>query len=127
MITLDASVIIGYLDFTDSHHEGARAIFAAHPAENFAVHPLTLAEVLVSAARTGSEGAMFDDITALGIHVQRPPDRESLELARLRAQTGLRMPDCCVLVTAQHEAGSLATFDTTLARAARALGLTVLS
>ena len=47
-------------------------------------------------------------------------------LAELRVETGLKMPDVCVLDTALSNDADLATFDTPLATAARALGITVL-
>ncbi|MGH9122899.1 MAG: PIN domain-containing protein [Acidimicrobiales bacterium] len=47
-------------------------------------------------------------------------------MAELRASTGLKLPDCCVLDVAIHHQASLATFDTTLASAARHRGVAVL-
>jgi len=45
-------------------------------------------------------------------------------LARLRAETGLRMPACCVLhAAAMTSAETIATFDERLASAARTRGL----
>ena len=43
-------------------------------------------------------------------------------LAELRVSSGLRMPDCCVLLAAHATGGTVATFDHRLADAARALG-----
>jgi hypothetical protein len=45
-------------------------------------------------------------------------------LAVLRAETGLRLPDCCVLLAAQDApAASILTFDGRLGAGARGLGL----
>jgi predicted nucleic acid-binding protein len=43
-------------------------------------------------------------------------------LAELRVSSGLRMPDCCVLLAAHATGGTVATFDHRLADAARAGG-----
>ncbi len=40
------------------------------------------------------------------------------QLARLRATTGLKMPDCCVLLAVEDAAASLAPSDERLAQAA---------
>jgi predicted nucleic acid-binding protein len=44
-------------------------------------------------------------------------------LATLRAETGRKLPDCCVLAAAQQHGGSVASFDDGLRKAARKLGL----
>ena len=46
-------------------------------------------------------------------------------LAEIRARTRLRMPDSCVLLTAESRRAELATFDEHLAAAARGRGLLV--
>jgi rRNA-processing protein FCF1 len=43
----------------------------------------------------------------------------------LRAGTGLKLPDCCVLLAAQDHDGIVASFDKDLAQRARELGLAV--
>jgi predicted DNA-binding protein (UPF0278 family) len=51
-------------------------------------------------------------------------DDEALSrLARLRADLGVKLPDCCVLLAAQEHAGAVASFDTGVIKAARKLGL----
>jgi len=42
------------------------------------------------------------------------------KLARLRAATGLKMPDCCVLLAVETTTARLATFDDRLRKAATA-------
>jgi predicted DNA-binding protein (UPF0278 family) len=44
-------------------------------------------------------------------------------LAQLRTDTGLKLPDCCVLLAAQDHDARVASFDTSLLKAARKLGL----
>jgi predicted nucleic acid-binding protein len=62
----------------------------------------------------------------LGIHTIPFPADASQRLARLRATTSLKMPDCCVLLAAEQVRGSLATFDGELRQAARHRRLGVL-
>ncbi|RDJ93202.1 type II toxin-antitoxin system VapC family toxin, partial [Lacticaseibacillus rhamnosus] len=45
-------------------------------------------------------------------------------LAQLRTDTGLKLPDCCVLLAAQDHDARVASFDTDLLKAAHKLGLT---
>jgi len=49
-----------------------------------------------------------------------------LRLAELRAASGLKLPDCCVLDIAISNHASLATFDDALAVAARRRDIAVL-
>ena len=69
---------------------------------------------------------MLADLTALGITVAPRDDGEALRLAELTATTGLKLPDCCVLDSAQTNAAHLATFDKALMTAAGLLGVTVI-
>ena len=46
-------------------------------------------------------------------------------LAQLRVDTGLKLPDCIVLLTALHQRGILAIFDDRLRRAALDQGVPV--
>ena len=126
MIVLDASVVIAFLDPSDRHHQRAAELLEEHSTAGFRMHQLTLAEVLVGAVRTGRGSQLFDDLTSIGVVAHQPSANEPLILAELRATTGLKMPDCCVLAVAQHEALPLATFDDQLARAAQTLGVPTL-
>ena len=68
---------------------------------------------------------MRDDLRAAGIAVAPHDDDQPLRLAELRATSGLKLPDCCVLDVALHHHASLATFDDALAAAARQRGVHV--
>jgi len=80
--------------------------------------------VLVGAARAGRLDEQLAALAELEIS-EIPLERGAgAGMARLRAETGLRMPDCCVL----HAAGvtgadAVATRDQRLARAAAIRGL----
>jgi predicted nucleic acid-binding protein len=126
VITLDASVLIAHLNPHDAHHEPATALLLGADPGSMLVHTLTLAEVLVGGVRVGRGTQMRDDLTAAGITVAPTDPDEALRLAELRATSGLKLPDCCVLDVAAHHHTDLATFDTDLAAAARRRAITVL-
>jgi predicted nucleic acid-binding protein len=126
VIVFDASVLIAYFDAEDAHHHKAESLLAREIDDEFAANPLTLAEVLVGPSRTGRLDAARSALRELEIAEQPFPADTAVRLARLRADTGLRMPDCCVLLAAQNTAARLATFDERLVRGAEELGLDAL-
>ncbi len=126
MIVLDASVLIAYLDGEDAQHPAAEFLLAREIDDEFAANPLTLAEVLVGPTRTGRLETARSVLRALGVAEQPFPADSAVRLARLRSDTGLRMPDCCVLLAAQDVAARVAAFDDRLTRAAEDLGLIAL-
>lgn len=124
---LDASVLIAHLEAADAHHERATQLLLDQADAEFGVSPLTMAEVLVGPARIGALASVQSAIRGLDISLV-PLDAQSPErLAVLRASTRLRLPDCCVLLAAELERASLATFDERLAAAAGDLGIQVVS
>jgi predicted nucleic acid-binding protein len=126
VIVFDASVLIAYLDAEDAGHHKAEELLAREIDDEFAANPLTLAEVLVGPARTGRLDAARSAIRELEVAEQPFPADTAVRLARLRADTGLRMPDCCVLLAAQNTAARVAAFDERLLRGAEELGLVAL-
>lgn len=124
MIVLDATVMIAVLDDADPHFGAAKRVLGSHLAERLMAHRLTLSEALVRPARAGRGQAVAAALATLGIEPIDTLD-DPLELAQLRAETGLKAPDSCVLLAARREGASLATFDAQLASVARAFGLTV--
>jgi len=125
VIVLDASVMIGYLDAGDLHHERAEQLLdrAAQP---LAISTGTLAEVLVGPTRAGQERWLGEILSDLDVTEVLGPEGSAPALARLRVDTGLRLPDCCVLLAARSSGAAVATFDARLAAAAASLGLLVL-
>lgn len=126
MIALDASVVIAHLDEADARHLEATQFFRDAAEDQCVLHPLTKAEILVGPARAGRDEFALRQLDALHITEWMPPAGASLQLARLRAQTGLRLPDCCVLATAVTLAAAVATFDRQLRSCAAAMGIRVL-
>ena len=111
MIVLDASVLIAYLDANDLHHETAEMLLAREIDDELAVNPLTLAEVLVGPARDGRLESVLAVLDDLEITTLSFPADAAVRLARLRVTTQLRIPDCCVLLSAHEEAARVATFE----------------
>lgn len=126
MIVLDASVLIAYLDAEDAQHHKAEELLAREIDDEFAANPVTLAEVLVGPSRSGRLDAARSALRELEIMEQPFPADTAVRLARLRADTGLRMPDCCVLLAAQDSAARVAAFDERLIGEAEGLGLVAL-
>jgi predicted nucleic acid-binding protein len=119
VIVLDASVLIAHLDVSDAHHDRAFALLQGLADERFAASALTVAELLVGPARAGGSERAGAALRALGVETVPIGDAAPAALAGLRAATGLKLPDCCVLLAAEEVGGGLATFDDRLAAAAR--------
>jgi predicted nucleic acid-binding protein len=126
VIVLDASVLIAYLDSDDNHHAAAETLLAGAIDDDLGANPLTLAEVLVVPARDGRLEAAWTALRDLEVgELPFPPDT-AVRLAQLRANTGLKMPDCCVLLAAEGVGATVASFDARLAQAAADRNLPVL-
>lgn len=125
MIVLDASVLIAHLDPQDAHHAAADDFLRQNAAAPFGTGPVTMAEVLVGPVRAGRAERLTRDLRRLGVEVIDMVAESPRRLAELRVQTGLRMPDCCVLLAAEQLGAELATFDVRLADAARHRGIIV--
>lgn len=126
MIVLDASVLIAYLDGDDALHTVAEAMLVGAVGDDLGINPLTLAEVLVGPARLGRLELALAALRDLEIQELAFPSDTAVRLASLRAGTGLRLPDCCVLLAAEDAQASVATFDDRLAGAAADRALPIL-
>lgn len=123
MIVLDASVLIAHLDGGDRHHADAQDLLEANSQEPLGASSITLAETLVSPARVDRLADAETALQRLGVDELSLGENAPGQLARLRTDTGLKLPDCCVLLAAQHHDARVASFDTDLLKAARKLGL----
>lgn len=125
MIVLDASVIIAHLDEADAYHVRASELLVDAADQALSASPLTLAEVFVGPARSSTLDAAQTAISELGV-VSVPLAQDApVRLATMRARTGLRLPDCCVLLAAETVDAKVATFDDRLASATVDFGLAV--
>lgn len=127
MIALDASVLIAHLDDRDAHHLDAERVLEAVSDAPLAASPLTLADVAVGATRAGTLELAMAALTQLGIEAIAMASDAPVRLAGRRAATGLKMPDCAVLLATEQGNAAVATVDASLAAAARALGLGVIA
>jgi predicted nucleic acid-binding protein len=123
VIVLDASVLIAHLDDRDSHHPRARSLLEDSGSESLGASAITLAETLVAPARAGRLGEAHAALEQLGVSELVLGKGAPGRLAQLRADTARKLPDCCVILAAQEHAGTVASFDADLTRAARQLGL----
>lgn len=125
MIVFDARVLIAHLDAADAHHSEAVAVMEELEEFEFAASVLTVAETLVRPAMSGRADevlAAFERLHLLQFPIE-PADARSL--ARVRADTRLRMPDAVVVHLAEALHGEIATADVRLGHAAAERGIGV--
>jgi predicted nucleic acid-binding protein len=125
MIVLDASILIAHLDASDSHHDRAEVLLANSGNEDLITSVVTLAEVLVGPSRSGIVDRALIALEQLGVTAVAIDPTGALRLALLCTETGLKLPDCCLLLTAEQTDAALASFDLRLAAAARDRGVRV--
>jgi predicted nucleic acid-binding protein len=128
VIILDASVLIAHFDGRDAHHMQAVSLLraAAEADKPLAASAVTLAEVLVGPVRAGQMPAAERALAALGVTSVGLGADAAIRLAALRVNTGLKMPDCCVLLAAQDRAAqAVLSFDGKLQTAAQRAGYAI--
>jgi len=126
VIVVDTSWVVALRDPGDDHHRRAVETSREIADEDAVLHPVTLAECLVAPSRLGVLEEASAGLRASFDVVDVDPDAP-LRWARLRAATGLRLPDAIVLDTALHRrARAVATFDERLAARAAGHGIEVL-
>jgi predicted nucleic acid-binding protein len=125
MIVLDSGILIAYANPEDAHHRGVLDLLWRVSDESFSVTALTLAEALIHPVRADIVGDMVKVIATLDLYVEDLREQDAVALARVRAATGLKMPDALVVHTAERFGGSVATTDARLAAAAEGRGLLV--
>jgi predicted nucleic acid-binding protein len=129
-LVLDADVLIGALDRSDSHHVQARDLFTDWREQQATrlMSVVNLSEVLVA---PGSDPARLraarEAIAALGVEVHRPGEAIGVRAARLRAHHPISLPDAYCLATAGYTSGTVASFDRKVLRAAEAEHLPVVA
>jgi predicted nucleic acid-binding protein len=121
LTVLDASILLALLYANDPHYSDAHQIVSGGGA--LATSTITLAESLVRAARDDDADRYLRALTELGVRELPLTTGAAPQLARLRAQTGLKLPDCCVLHAAiTSDADAIATRDARLSAVAAAHG-----
>ncbi|WP_206446387.1 PIN domain-containing protein [Agrococcus sp. KRD186] len=128
MNVVDANVVVGFLDSTNANHARAVELLGARESEPLVMHEVTMAEVLAGPAQVDRAAAerVWTSMLQMGIR-QAATAASPLDVAQLRASTGLPIPDCLVILTAGKPATGhpILTFDEWLAAKARALGYSV--
>jgi predicted nucleic acid-binding protein len=127
VIVLDACVLIAHFDAEDALHEDARNLLWSLADEPFGTSALTQAEVLVGPARAGVLDRAVAALAQLDVQTVPMETDAPIRLALLRAETNLKLPDCCVLLAAEQVGDAqIATFDDQLYAVARQRGFAVL-
>ena len=125
-IVLDADVVIGALDNSDSHHAQARRLFTGWERRDDArlISVVNLSEVLVApAADRRRLQTAREAIAALGVQVHQPGEAVGVEAARMRSTHPISLPDAYCLATARYADAQVASFDEKVLRAAEGAGL----
>ena len=125
VIAVDAGALIALVDGSDSHHRWAVDFFIQSTGAELAVSALTMAEIMVHPAKKGTADQFAKRLAGLQMKVIPVDGEDSSALARLRAESRLRMPDAVVLHTALTLSQALATTDMDLAHQAEVRGLQV--
>ena len=126
MIVLDASVVIAFMNAGDAHSDGAFDLLDEQEWDEFAIHPHTLAEVLVRPSSQGRADEALADLHRIGIERWMPDPGYPGRIAAIRAGSRLSLADCCPLDAAEQLGARLATFDARLAAVARGRGVEVI-
>jgi len=121
---LDADVLIGVLTRTDANHMKARRIIqrVLTDVPDRVISAATIAEISVGPiARGDAEGnAVHMFIEGLRARVLPLDEERARQAAAIRARTGVKLPDACVLAAAlemearQPEPVTITSFDTRL-------------
>lgn len=124
MIALDSSALIAFAAPGDAFHERAVTLMCEAADQPFVSSVITVAEFLVEYARAGSVREAREMLAEVGVMELGLPVDAAERLAKLRAETGVKLPDCCVLLAAEDAgATQIITFDDRLERAAAERGL----
>lgn len=125
MIVLDASAVIAFLDPSDALHSDAVATLCSLGPQDFGLSPITHAEILVGPTRAGTLEPTRAALAALRVSEVALPADAAPRLASLRAETQLKLPDCCVILAAAQSGAAVLTFDRRLAAVAQRLAIRV--
>jgi predicted nucleic acid-binding protein len=117
-VVLDSSVVIAFLNPEDRHHKSARREIARAQA-HFKISTITVTESMVAAAAQ-SDAVSKEFLADLDNHFGPfiVLDGEiAMAAAKLRAKTGLAVPDAIISASARATGAILWTFDKALAKA----------
>jgi len=127
MIVIDANVLIALFDPTDASHAKAEALMLEHADEPLAMPALTFSEFLIRPTSAGVAARAELFVANMGIIISPLLADDSRHLAGIRTASGLKMPDAVVLWLALSASAKLLTFDDHLAKAAKTMGVEVVT
>jgi predicted nucleic acid-binding protein len=127
IIVLDASALIAIQVGADAHHAWAVDFWHSTLEYDLAISAVTYAEVLVQPARRDAIEDYLSKTRGLNLSVLALTSEDAAQLAQVRAETKLLMPDAIVLQAAEKIGAALATADSKLAAKAKDRGITVFS
>lgn len=125
---LDANVVIAFMEDSNALHGRAVELLDLQEDEQLLMHETTMAEVLVGPAGRGDAALDRAYARLIEMQIERVGTGASpADVAKLRARTGLPIPDCLVILTAAppDDDTTILTFDQRLAGKARELGYAV--
>ncbi|MDR1187731.1 MAG: PIN domain-containing protein [Bifidobacteriaceae bacterium] len=115
---VDASVVVAWQNRDEPSHAEAVRLIAAWP--DLVMHTVNLAEILGGVDKA-SWPILLDTLRGDGFRFR---DTSAGQLAEAKLDTGLKMPDACVVAVARAEgADAIVSLDRRLSQAARAEGL----
>jgi predicted nucleic acid-binding protein len=117
--------LIAHLDARDPHHKAAVELLRAHSMQRLGASQISLAETLVAPARAGRLEEAQEALEQIAVRELAFGHTAPPRLAAMRVETGLKLPDCCVLLAAQDHGDGLASFDLDLCRSARDMEIPV--
>ena len=125
-LVLDADVLIGALDGSDTYHRRCSALFTKwrDDQDACAMSVANLTEVLIAPSADVSKlAAAREAIAALGVAVHQPNEAIGVEAARLRERHPISLPDAYCLATAKHTSSAVSSFDQKMLKAATGEGI----
>jgi predicted nucleic acid-binding protein len=114
-LVCDANVVIALFDANNVHHSEAIEIYLQSTGTPIYLSALTYAEILTQPAAQGKLDFFVKNLETGGFEVAEISKELAIEMSQVRAATGLKMPDVCVLALANYLGAELVTADQKLA------------
>jgi predicted nucleic acid-binding protein len=119
---LDSSAFIAFMNPSDQHNPVAVRLIAGAPSVE--IHEVSVAESLVQASAKEAVSHVLAVIEGLEATVVNSSGLEgAVRIAGIRDRTGLPLPDCYVLDSAEQLGISVLSFDVRLNKSALKMGL----
>jgi len=118
-IVLDANVVIALFDSKNVHHDEAVNLYLSSTSSSIHLSSLTYAEILTHPAGQNTLDEFVANLSSGGFEVEPISKELAIEIAKVRNETRLKMPDVCVLALAKSLDAELITADKALATRAK--------